>query len=103
MSLTESLATLAVYNVGYALPFVVVPAMVAISGESAKPLLQRINDLLIRASDILMPWMFGLLGLALLADSVAYFYGGEGLWQFWSGPAADVMLITSTTGVATRE
>jgi len=29
-----------------------------------------------------MPWMLGVLGLALLADSIAYFYRGEGLWQF---------------------
>lgn len=78
----ESLATLAIYNVAYALPFVVVPAAVGISGESAKPLLEKINGVLARASDILMPWMFGLLGVALLADSIAYFYRGAGLWQF---------------------
>jgi hypothetical protein len=29
-----------------------------------------------------MPWMLGLLGLALVADSAVYFYRGEGLWQF---------------------
>ena len=82
LSAAESLTTLVIYNVAYALPFVVVPAAVAISGESAKPLLEKINGVLARASDILMPWMFGVLGLALLADSIAYFYRGEGLWQF---------------------
>ena len=82
LSTAESFSTLAIYNVGYALPFVVVPATVAISGESAKPLLDKINGFLARASDIVMPWMLGLLGLALLADSIAYFYRGEGLWQF---------------------
>ena len=82
LSLAESFTTLAIYNVSYALPFVVVPAAVAISGESAKPLLEKINGFLARASDIAMPWMFGLLGLALLADSIAYFYRGAGLWQF---------------------
>jgi len=82
LSTAESFTTLAIYNVGYALPFVVVPATVAISGESARPLLDKINGLLARASDIVMPWMLGVLGLALLADSIAYFYRGEGLWQF---------------------
>jgi len=82
LSAAESLTTLAIYNVAYALPFVVVPATVAISGESAKPLLEKINTVLGKVSDIFMPWMFGLLGLALLADSVTFFFRGEGLWQF---------------------
>jgi len=81
-STTDSLVSLAIYNACYALPFLVVPAAVAIFGDSAKPLLEKINDFLARASDSLMPWMFGLLGLALLADSIAYFLRGDGLWQF---------------------
>ena len=82
VSTTASLFILAVYNIAYALPFLVVPLAVAISGDSAKPLLERINGFLIKASDLVMPWMFMLLGLALLADSVVYFYRGSGLWQF---------------------
>ncbi len=82
LSTTGSLVVLAIYNLGYALPFVVVPAMVAVSGESAKPLLERINGFLGKASDLLMPWMFGALGLVLVADSVAYFYRGSGLIEF---------------------
>ena len=82
LSMAESFTTLAFYNIGYALPFVIVPAMVAVSGESAKPFLEKINNFLVTASDIVMPWMLGLLGLALFADSAAYFYRGEGLWQF---------------------
>ena len=77
-----SLSVLAVYNIAYALPFLVVPLAVAISGDSAKPLLEKINGFLIRVSDLVMPWMFALLGLALLADSAVYFYRGTGLWQF---------------------
>ena len=82
LAIAESLVVLAIYNAAYALPFVIVPAAVAISGESARPMLEKINGFLARASDIVMPWMLGLLGLALVADSVAYFYRGEGLWQF---------------------
>jgi len=82
LSTAESLTTLAIYNSCYALPFVIVPATVAISGESAKPTLEKINGFLGRASDIVMPWMFGLLGIALVADSIAFAARGEGLWQF---------------------
>jgi len=82
LSLAESVTTVGIYNIAYALPYVVVPAMVAVSGESAKPFLEKINGFLVKASDIIMPWMLGLLGLALLADSAVYFYRGEGLLQF---------------------
>jgi cytochrome c biogenesis protein CcdA len=82
LSTAQSLTTLLIYNIGYALPFTVVPVMVAISGERAKPLLGKINGRLTKAADIAMPWMFGLLGLALLADSIVYFWRGEGLLQF---------------------
>ena len=82
LSTAESFTTLVIYNIVYALPFVVVPAMLAVSGEGAKPFLEKINSFIARAADFMMPWMLGLLGLALLADSIAYFYRGEGLWQF---------------------
>ena len=82
LSMGESFSTLLVYNIAYALPFLVVPVMVAVSGERAKPLLEKINGYLTRAADFAMPWMFGLLGLALLADAIAFFWRGEGLIQF---------------------
>jgi len=82
LSMTGSLAVLAIYNLCYALPFMIVPALVAVSGESAKPLLEQINGYIGKASDLLMPWMFGTLGLVLVADSVAYFYRGSGLIEF---------------------
>ena len=78
----ESVTVLVAYNLAYAAPFLVVPIAVAVAGDSAKPLLQRINDIITRFSDFLMPWMLGLLGAALVADSAAYFYRGEGLWKF---------------------
>jgi len=40
------------------------------------------SGLLGKPSDLVMPWMFGLLGLVLLADSAAYLISGEGLIQF---------------------
>ncbi|NCF14555.1 MAG: hypothetical protein GWP62_04540, partial [Gammaproteobacteria bacterium] len=56
-------------------------AAVAISGEEARPLLEKINGHLGKLSDIAMPWMFGLLGLVLVADSAIYLFTGEGLIQ----------------------
>jgi cytochrome c biogenesis protein CcdA len=81
LSLSASLAALGIYNVVYALPFAVVPLAVAVAGEGAKPMLGKINAFLVRAADVLMPWMFGLLGLALVADSAAFFTRGTGLWE----------------------
>ena len=82
LSMTGSLVVLGIYNLGYALPFVIVPAMVAVSGESAKPLLEKINGFIGKASDTLMPWLFAALGAALVADAIAYFYRGTGLIEF---------------------
>jgi cytochrome c biogenesis protein CcdA len=82
LSLTESLLALGAYNAGYALPFMVVPLATAIAGDSAKATLEKINQFLARASDILMPWMFLMLGLALVADAGTYFVTGEGLFKF---------------------
>jgi cytochrome c biogenesis protein CcdA len=82
LSVYESIGTLAAYNAAYALPFTVVPAAAAISGERAKPMLEKVNSFIAGAADIVMPWMLGLLGLALVADAIAFFYRGEGLWQF---------------------
>ena len=82
LSLSASISTLAVYNAIYALPFAIVPLAVAVSGASAKPLLEKVNDFISRIADLLMPWMFGALGAALVADSAAFYVRGTGLWQF---------------------
>jgi len=82
LTVAGSLTMLSVYNLCYAAPFAVVPMMVAISGERAKPLLERLNGFIGKASELLMPWLFAVLGLALLADCIAYFHRGTGLLQF---------------------
>ena len=82
LSTAGSLVVLAIYNLGYALVFIIVPAIVAVSGERAKPMLEKINDFIGKASDLLMPWLFAALGAALVADAVAYFYRGTGLIEF---------------------
>ena len=73
----DSLTVLAIYNIGYALVFAVVPVSVAIVGDRAKPLLERINQFLVRASDVAMPWMILLLGIWLLIDAAHFFVVGR--------------------------
>ena len=68
------------YNLVYALPFLVVPILVATLGERSRPVLQRINGTLDRASAFLMPVLLGVAGLALVADALLYFTTGEGLF-----------------------
>jgi hypothetical protein len=66
------------YNLLYALPFVIVPFFALTLGERSKPLLQRINDVLVRISDFLMPILLALVGLVLVADAATYFIIGKG-------------------------
>lgn len=82
LSVVDSLMVLAVYNLGYAAPFVVVPVAVAASGEHARPFLEKVSGVLGKISDSVMPWMFGLLGVVLIADSAVYLFSGEGLIKF---------------------
>lgn len=71
--------TLVAYNILYALPFVVVPVLVAVLGERSRPILDRINGVLERISKVMMPLLLLLIGLALIADAISYFVTGEGL------------------------
>ena len=68
------------YNLVYVLPFLMIPLLSAIMGEKSKPLLAKINAVMERISDFLMPLMLGLVGLALLADSITYFIHGNSLF-----------------------
>ncbi len=72
-----SLLTLGVYNLGYAAPFAVVPAAVAVAGEGAKPFLESVGRKLERASDLVMPWLILALGLWLIVDAGYYFVVGQ--------------------------
>ena len=46
----SSLAVLAIYIIGYALPFVIVPVIVGMMGERAGPVLERISEVTINLS-----------------------------------------------------
>jgi cytochrome c biogenesis protein CcdA len=75
-----SLLVLAFYNIAYALPFLLVPILVALTGDSSKPILDKINNVLISLVDEFMPVLLLLLGIALTADAVVYLVSGETLW-----------------------
>jgi hypothetical protein len=49
-------------------------------GDRAKPVLGRINRFLDRVSAFLLPAMLGLIGLALLADALTYYFTGSSLF-----------------------
>ena len=80
LSLEASLSALAIYNTAYALPFLLVPLAVAVVGDGAKPLLAKINNLLVSVVDKLMPFLLLMIGVALTADAVVYLVTGEPLW-----------------------
>ncbi len=80
LSVSHTLGVLAVYNIAYALPFLVVPGLVLALGDRSRPVLARINDFLDRVSNFLLPILLALVGLALLADAVTFFASGESLF-----------------------
>jgi threonine/homoserine/homoserine lactone efflux protein len=74
-----SVAVLAGYNLFYALPFMLVPGLIAVIGDRAKPVLDKINKFLERSTDLLMPWLMLGLALWLLADVYTYLTTGAPL------------------------
>ncbi len=48
--------------------------------ERCKPALQRVNDILVRMTNAVMPLVLLLLGLALIADAIVFFSTGNGLF-----------------------
>jgi cytochrome c biogenesis protein CcdA len=69
LSLYQSFAILGIYNLGYALPFAVVPASVLVLGERSKPILEKLNDTMVSASTKIMPWLILALGIWLIFDT----------------------------------
>jgi len=72
----SSWLTLIGYNLAYALPFTLVPILVAVMGNRATPLLERINRVLVRGADFLMPWLILAVGLLLIGDAVRFYLSG---------------------------
>jgi cytochrome c biogenesis protein CcdA len=80
LSTETSLLVLTFYNVAYAIPFMLVPVMVAIWGNDSKPILEKINNVLTNLADRCMPILFLILGAALSADALTFLVSGKTLW-----------------------
>ena len=80
LSTESSVLVLAIYNAAYALPFLLVPIAVALIGERSKPVLEKINEVLVKLVDTFMPILLLLVGIALSADALSYLITGEALW-----------------------
>ena len=76
----DSVIVLVGYNLAYALPFLVVPALALTLGNRSRPMLARINEKVSRVSASLVQWILALVGTALVVDAVRFFATGEGLW-----------------------
>jgi len=76
----SSLTVLAIYNLAYAAPFVAVPVLVAAIGDSARPVLEKINNVLTTLVDRLMPFLLLLLGILISTDALKFILTGEPLW-----------------------
>ena len=57
-----------------------IPVLSALMGEQSKPILAKVNAVMERISAVMMPLLLGLVGLALLADALTYFYSGHSLF-----------------------
>ena len=80
LTITGSVMVIVGYNLLYALPFLLVPALVMMMGDRSRPLLTRINEKVDRISAYLLPAMLLLVGIALVVDAIKFFIYGEGLF-----------------------
>ena len=80
LSVESSLLVLALYNGAYALPFLLVPILVALLGDRCKPILHKFSTILTSLVDRIMPALLALLGCALAADALMYLVTGDALW-----------------------
>ncbi|MFD3191963.1 GAP family protein [Sedimentitalea sp. HM32M-2] len=75
----QKIIPLIIYNLLYALPFLLLPMAKALCGASILPALQRINRWVESASAYILPAIIGLLGLAMIVDALLFFTTGAGL------------------------
>jgi len=57
-----------------------IPLLTAIAGDRLKPMLEKINQVLIKLANFILPIILGLLGFVLIVDAVLYFGRGSGLY-----------------------
>ena len=80
VSAGASVLALGIYNLGYMLPYLAVPILVAVQGGAAKPVLEKISAVIEKAADDILPWLMLALGVALIVDATLFFMTGAGLF-----------------------
>ena len=80
LTVADSIIVIVGYNLGYALPFLLVPVLAYLMGERSRPVLATINEKVNKISAFILPFMLVLVGLALLLDAMLYFVRGAGLF-----------------------
>lgn len=75
-----TLLLLGAYNLFYVLPFLLVPAALAVLGDSSRALFQHISEWVDRVAGWILPKALVLLGLALIVDAAVYFGRGTPLF-----------------------
>ena len=80
LNLANSITVLIVYNLLYALPFLLVPILSVAMGKRSALVLQRINKSLEQVGHYLMPLLLALAGVALVSDTIYFFITGTGLF-----------------------
>lgn len=73
------LTALVLYNIGYALPFALLPMGYALFGDRILRPLRQSNEIIERIASKILPLLFGLLGVGFVIDAVMYFVTGHGL------------------------
>jgi len=80
LSYLGSVYMLMIYNIAYALPFLMVIIFYLFYGDKSKSILSKINLVIERISAVLMPILLLIIGALLIVDAVRYFFYGEGLF-----------------------
>ncbi len=71
--------SLVIYNLLYALPYLLIPIAYVLMGQSIVDTLKALNTFISATASWFVPLLFGVLGLAFLADAIKYLLTGSGL------------------------
>ncbi|NOE34900.1 MULTISPECIES: hypothetical protein [unclassified Ruegeria] len=70
---------LLIYNIAFAIPFLLVPLAYKLMGVSIVDSLKSFNRFISTTASWLIPLLFGVLGCAYIVDAIKYFLTGSGL------------------------
>lgn len=77
---SDQLIPLLIYNLGFALPFLLGPLALLVFGSKVLPVLRKIDAWIERSLSSTTPIALGLIGLVMICDAVLFFTTGQGLY-----------------------